>query len=82
MNVNEENKNKKQLVIFDQIFLNSTKSRYVRRKVAEALRRMRDWLNRTCRQKDQVPMEFDNIEIDSANKREQEQKLWQIKFHT
>jgi hypothetical protein len=81
MNVNEEDKPEKQLIIFDQIFLNSTKYRYARRKVAEALRRVRDWMNRSFHQDDQIPHEFKNLGNYNTNQIEQEQKLWKIKFH-
>jgi hypothetical protein len=81
MNEIEKNKPEKQLIIFDHIFLNSTKYRYCRRKVAEALRRVRDWMSRTLRQDEQIPHEYKNMGDHNINQNEQEQKLWPMKFH-
>jgi hypothetical protein len=83
MYVNEENKKENQLIIFEQIFFNFSRCRYTRRKVAEALRRVRDWFNRSYRQDNLIPMEFKDLGGGTLqqHQQEQERRLWKIKFH-
>jgi hypothetical protein len=76
-------KNENQLVIFNQLFLKSNNYRYARRKVALALKQVRDWLNRSLKQQEQLPVEFENIGIYNQQNYlyQKERELWNTQFH-
>jgi hypothetical protein len=81
----EQKKRKKenQLVMFEQTFFNSCNYRYVRRKIAIALSQVREWINRSLKQQEQMPMEFRNIGINSSQQTdyEKDRELWHTQFH-
>jgi hypothetical protein len=80
MHVQEIIKNEKKVNIFDQIFMTSTKCRYARRKVSEALRRVRDWFNRSMVTGESVPSEFQNLGIKNQCRHKEETELWNLKI--
>ncbi len=54
---------------FEQVFMTPTGCRYARRRVTEALRRIRDWFNRNLKREEILPTEFSEIEIKNQNDR-------------
>jgi len=51
--------------LFDQIFFESENLKITRRKVKEALCRIKAWFNRELSQSEQLPTEFKDLEVQS-----------------
>lgn len=64
--------------LFDQIFFESENMKLTRRKVSEAMRRVRCWFNKEFSQPEPLPPEFKNLNVEADSERTRD--LWQRRF--
>ena len=64
--------------LFDQIFFESENLKLTRRKVSEAIRRVRSWFNKEFSQQESLPSEFQNLNVRSECERARD--VWQKHF--
>lgn len=74
----KEKVQEKKTSLFDQIFFESENMKLTRRKVSEALRRVRSWFNKEFSQSEPLPPEFKDFETN--HERERAKDLWQKHF--
>ncbi|MDZ4661299.1 MAG: hypothetical protein SGJ18_06725 [Pseudomonadota bacterium] len=66
--------------ILEQIFYESEKYKISRRKVSEALRRVRNWFKREFRASEPLPPEFKDFQLEKEIDRNRAKDLWQKYF--
>lgn len=64
--------------LFDQIFFESENLKFSRRKVGEAMRKVRIWFNKEFTQSEPLPPEFKNLNIQTECERTRD--LWRNHF--